>query len=63
MYDHLNDYQTLDWLTKVIKRFWADFEPDLVSVIAVSHGWNPLEVAEKMTVHMNGKEYEIKRTK
>ena len=36
---------------------------NLVSVIARMRGWLPLQKDEKMTVHFNGKEYEIKRTK
>jgi hypothetical protein len=34
---------------------------NLVDIIARQRGWCPLVVGEKMTVHFDGKEYEIRR--
>lgn len=36
---------------------------DLCAVIARQCGWHPLVVNEAMTVHFQGKEYVIQRTK
>jgi hypothetical protein len=40
-----------------------DFQRNAVDDIASSRGWLPLRRDEEMTVHYQGKEYVIKRTK
>lgn len=52
----------LDWYVGVLKQF-IDHNgfPNLVDVIAVEHGWLPLEKGEVMTVHYHNNKYEIKR--
>ena len=39
----------------------GEFDP--MDYLAASRGWNPLEVNEKMLVHIGDKAYEIRRAK
>jgi hypothetical protein len=55
--------EVLDWYVVMMQKYWIRIEPDLVSVIAASRGWLPLEVDEKMRVTFGNKKYTIERTK
>lgn len=52
-----------DFYIERMRKFWPkdSYEPDFISVIAATYGWNPLDKDQEMTIGYHGKKYHIKR--
>lgn len=63
--DEWNEQWLLDSLSQRILQHWrtGTLEPNWFDVIASMRGWHPLSKSHEMTVHIDGKEYVVKRTK
>jgi hypothetical protein len=60
-----NDLMLREWWIEKMIANWKDgsCDPNLVNLISVGCGWNPLLEGESMTVHYDGCAYQITRTK